>query len=368
MGAHHTVGRVERCLNLHLRPELAESWDNVGLLVGDRRRAVRRMMLCIDLTEPVLREAQSRRADFVLAYHPPIFDPLKAVLADRQSVIYRAVRAQIAVYAIHTAYDMIDGGTSDALADVIGLEERTPIRPNIRTDHSKVVVFVPKEHVDHVASAAFEAGAGVIGDYSHCSFRTGGHGTFLGGETTNPTRGQAGRFEVAREVRLEVLVPNTKRADVVRRIKDAHPYEEVALDVYPLTQISDDTGLGRSGRLSRPANLRSVATRIKRRTGLKTVLTVSAHPDRTLKTAAVCPGSCGKLAVELAGKVDLYVTGELRHHDALALQTRGTNAICLGHGNSERPALKALGEMLQPALSGVTIFPSDRDIDPLQPV
>lgn len=362
-----SVGEIERQLNRLLRIELAESWDNVGLLVADRSHQVERIMLCIDLTAPVLREAQARRAEFVLAYHPPIFEPIRRVLADRQNVIYRAVRSQLAVYSVHTAFDAIPGGTSDVLADLIDLEDRKPIRPSSLSGKSKLVVFVPEDHVDRVAAAIFAAGGGIVGQYSRCSFRTAGKGTFLGSDQTHPTVGQAGKFEIAPEFRLEVIIDGdqAKLGHVVREMIRAHPYEEVAFDIYPLGQIAPDFGLGRIGSLARPKKLKSLITIIKRRTGLKNILLAAAGESQTIKTAAVCPGSCGKLGAEIAGNVDLYLTGELRHHDALMLQRCGTNVICLGHGNSERPALKALAETLKSNFPTLTIFTSTRDADPL---
>lgn len=226
-----TVGRVEQGLNSLLNSRLAESWDNVGLLIGDRSRVVRRMLLCVDMTRPVLKEARAKRIDFVLAYHPPIFEPLRSMLADTQCNIYQAVQAGLAVYAIHTAFDMILGGTSDALADVVGMEDRKPITPTVRSDRSKLVVFVPQDHVEQVASAVFEAGGGVIGDYTRCSFRTGGSGTFLGSDATTPAVGRSGRFETVAETRLEIVVDNSKLPDTVRRMKRVHPYEEPAFDI-----------------------------------------------------------------------------------------------------------------------------------------
>jgi len=365
-GENPTVGSVEQRLNSLLRIELAESWDNVGLLIGDRKRSVGRVMLCVDLTREVLAEAGARRADFVLSYHPPIFDPLRSVLADGQGVIYRAVKADLAVYVVHTAFDMIPGGTSDALADIVELKEGKPIRPISRSGQSKLVVFVPEEQVDRVASAMFAAGAGVIGEYSCCSFRTSGKGTFLGSEKTRPAVGQAGKFESVAEIRLEVLIDDGKLAEVVRRMRKAHPYEEPAFDVYPLTRIEEDCGLGRTGKLARPMKFKSVLTLIKRRTGLKRLVAAPVRSSETIRTAAVCPGSCGKLAGEIAGRVDLYLTGELRHHDALALIWKGTNVVCLGHGNSERLGLKNLSEIVHREFPNLKIFASSRDADPLR--
>jgi len=359
------VADIERRLNAAFRIDLAEDWDNVGLLIGRRSRMVRRLMICLDLTEPVLREAFARRAQMILAYHPPIFDPLKRILLEDQPVVYQAAATETAVYALHTAYDMIPGGTSDALADLIDLQDRQPIQPSTVSGQSKLVVFVPQDHADAVAAAVFDAGGGVIGDYRCCSFRTPGEGTFLGGETSDPAVGQAGVFERVPELRMEILVDNARLSEAIRRVKQAHPYEEVAYDVCPLSQVQTDCGLGRIGRLPKPMAFDALVARIKRRTGLRRVLTVTPSPSEPIVTAAVCPGSCGKLAAQLAGKVDLYLTGELRHHDALALQAAGAHVVCLGHGNSERPALKQLAKQVTDVLPDLEVFLSDRDADPL---
>lgn len=368
MSKPFALRHVEAILNAALHPERAQGWDNVGLLAGDPESPVRKVLLCIDLTPAVLQEARARRVQLVLAYHPPIFEPLKQVRADRQAVIFHAVRAGVAVYAIHTALDALPGGTSDALADLVDLAERKPIETvSPRGDHSKLVVFVPynAEQLEKVSLAIFKAGGGQIGDYSCCSFLSAGNGTFLGGKTTHPAVGKPGRFESVEEMRMEVLVPNSKLPEVVRAMKNAHPYEEPAYDVYPLADVStQELGVGRVGQLPRPARLAAVVALIKRRTGLKNLL-VADGGKKLLARAAVGPGACGKMLESLAGKTDLFVTGEVRHHTALEAVRKGTSVICLGHGNSERLALKTLRDLLKPSLPGLDILLSESDADPL---
>jgi dinuclear metal center YbgI/SA1388 family protein len=328
------------------------------------------MMLCIDLTPAVLREVQSRRAELVLAYHPPIFEAIKTVRADRQEVIFQAVRSNIAVYSIHTALDVLPGGTSDALADMVDLIDRKPVEM-IETKRtglkSKFVVFVPYDiqQVEKVSLAIFGAGAGRIGEYSCCSFLSAGNGTFLGSKNSHPAVGKAGEFETVEEMRIEVVAENAVLPEVVRAVKGVHPYEEPAYDIYPLAeQAGEELGLGRIGRLAKPANLKTVAGLVKRRTGLKHLHVVDAGAGK-LSRAAVGPGSCGKMLESLEGKIDLFITGELRHHSGLDAARKGISVICLGHGNSERLALKGLQKILMQSLPDLDISISTRDADPL---
>ena len=168
----------------------AAPWDNVGLLVGDAEGPVSRVLLTIDCTREVLREAQAGGCEAVVSYHPPLFSAQKRFVAG--SVAFEAARAGVALFSPHTALDVADGGTNDVLADALGMTERVPLRMADRPEELKLVTFVPAEHVEAVSRALFAAGAGRIGDYTSCSFRTAGTGTFLGGEGTHPVVGRGG--------------------------------------------------------------------------------------------------------------------------------------------------------------------------------
>jgi len=174
---------------------LAQEWDNVGLLTGDLKAAARRVMLTIDLTGPVVDEAVRKKIDLIVSYHPPIFKPISSLCtpgAGMESQVFRCIRKGVAIYSPHTALDAADGGTNDALAQLCGIYQTEPLEyvDAPKPDECKFVVFVPPQHLEKVTEAIFEAGAGQIGDYSRCSFRTPGVGTFLGGRTTNPAVGQ----------------------------------------------------------------------------------------------------------------------------------------------------------------------------------
>ena len=350
----------------------AQEWDNVGLLAGDPSAPVSRALACIDLTPAVFEEAVRGSAEVILAYHPPIFKPISSIRGDTsgpEAAVFRCIASGIAVYATHTALDAADGGTNDTIASLCGIKETEPIDyiddPSV--SECKLVVFVPPADVERVADAMFTAGAGHIGDYSRCSYRTAGQGTFLGGETTSPTIGQRGRMECVDEIRLEAVVRRKVLPAVVSALIKTHPYEEPAFDIYPLRPKSVG-GLGRIGALPHLTTLLKLAHRLKRAT--KSVhLQVIGPPERTIERAVIVVGSAGSIPfrVPLVPN-DVIVTGEIRHHDALTIHRTGCTAIALGHWCSERPVLKPLAERLRQALPGIAVCVSIADQDPLQAV
>lgn len=351
-------------------PSLAAEWDNVGLLVGDPAARVRRLVLCIDLTGEVLSEAARLRAEMAVAYHPVIFTPVGRLTADGgAAVAYEAARRGVAVYSPHTALDAAPEGTNDRLADVLGLIDRRPLEASVRTGACKVVTFVPAADVARVAAAAFDAGAGRIGDYAECSFAAVGRGTFRARAGARPAVGRPGRKETVEELRLETVCPRARAAEVLAAVRRAHPYEEAAIDVYPLDEYRWGCGLGRVGRLKRPAAPRTLVLRIKRALGVRRVL-VAAPPDGAaarVTCAACCAGSCGStFRAAAAAGATFYLTGEMRHHDALAAAARGLTCVCVGHSHSERLTLKPLGERLARMLPGLTVTRSRRDRDPFE--
>jgi hypothetical protein len=210
----------------------------------------------------------------------------------------------------------------------------------------------------------FAAGAGRIGDYEQCSFRLPGTGTFFGTESTNPRVGRKGRLEQVDEVRLEMIAPTAKLPEVIAALRRAHPYEEPAFDIYPLTP-EPVRGIGRVGRLPAGTSLARLARQLKRATASE-VMTVVGSPAARLKRAAVCVGAAGRLPLEKprSADCDVIVTGEIRHHDALTLLRRGVCAIALGHWESEHPALKALAKRIQEELPAVKLSLSRADAPP----
>lgn len=370
------VAEIARVLELLAPTQYAEEWDNVGLLVGDSYANVRKVMFCIDLTEEVLAEAVQARAQMVMAYHPVIFKPAARMTPQDQPVVFQAVKKGISVYSMHTALDVAPGGTNDVLAEAIGLDDTKPLTSVRQTGRNKIVVFCNPEEVSEVARAAFAAGAGVIGDYHDCAFFSHGIGAFTAGDGCHPTIGRVGEHEVVEEVRLELVAPENRSAEVCQAIRNAHSYEEPAIDVYPLQEYPPGFGMGRIGRFDKPLPASTLINRIKKATGLKKVL-VAACPQSGKQTrgdsgtgglisvAACCAGSCGSMWKTAARNgANFYLTGEMRHHDALAAARNGLTVVCLGHSNSERMTLAKVAKRLKNALPKVQTVLSKRDRDP----
>jgi dinuclear metal center YbgI/SA1388 family protein len=345
----------------------AEEWDNVGLIAGEWGQAVSRVMLAIDLVPAVLAEATGKKAEAVIAYHPPIFKAVSRLTSPH--AVFEAIRRGIAIYSPHTALDVAPGGTNDCLADAVGMVERSPIRPIRDPDQLKLVTFVPAEHVDAVSAVLFAAGAGRIGKYASCSFRVQGTGTFFGEEGTNPAVGKSGRLEEVSEIRLETMVPEASASAVVAALRKSHPYEEPAFDLVRLAGPESTgpaaIGMGRIGMLESLVPREVLIERVKRAAEAPHVL-LAGPTTGLVKKVAVCAGSCGSvLDAAIAQGAEVFVTGEIRHHDALRAQSAGITVICTLHSNSERLALTRLRERLAGELASVEFVLSRTDRDPM---
>lgn len=361
----------------------AESWDRVGLLVGSRRHELTGpVLLTIDLTERVLAEAKTQDASAIIAYHPPIWDPLARVTdaTPQQRVVLSAIQQGIAVYSPHTALDAVPGGICDWLCEGLSngspgkiagdCRALTPHHDRPVTQEVKIVTFVPADKVDIVRNSLATAGAGIIGDYQVCSFSSAGHGTFLGGEETAPTVGEPGRLESVHELRLEMVCSKAALPLALQTLRRFHPYEEPAIDLYELLpRPQREYGPGRRLVLDRPATVSELASRLKSFLGTSSVRFADAGPDVPIDTIGVCPGSGGSLlqAAKAEG-CKVYVTGELSHHQVMAALHAGVSVILGEHTGTERGYLPRLAERLRLELPGFPILVSAADRDPLRPV
>jgi len=350
--------------------EFAQDWDNVGLLIGDPQNTVKAILLTIDITKEVVSEAMKQKVDLIVSYHPVIWDGLKKITAGASTgIVYELIRSGIAVFSMHTALDAATGGVNDGLAEIIGLRDAKPIGDYVdflAGTTYRLVVFVPVDAVTTVAQAVFAAGAGAMGNYSKCSFQSAGTGTFLPLRGAKPAFGKRGNFESVPEVRFETVVGADKLEAVIAALREAHPYETPAFDVLKLHNEQDKVGLGRIGPLIQPSPMKQIIARIKKHTGAKAIGVVGDE-KRLVKTAAVCAGSCGKIIdAVIAAKADLYITGELKHHQALAAEQAGVTCLCLSHTVSERFILKKLARQLRKHIKPVTIKISKQDKDPFK--
>jgi dinuclear metal center YbgI/SA1388 family protein len=362
--------------------DLAEDWDNVGLLlepVGSAEREIKRLFLCIDLSETVLNEALELGADLVLAYHPPLFRGLKRLRASvpEERVLVRAMEAGLALYSPHTALDAAQGGINDWLARGVGPGRCTPLVPHTGKANSelKLVVFVPQSHVSELRRAlSQELGAGQIGNYSECSYELTGQGSFFGNDAATPAVGERGKLTLVPETRLEMRCPSAAASDIARVIAAHHPYEEPAWDLYPLAPVSSaraNVGAGRLLELDTPVSLTEAVARLKAHLGVGSLRV--AHAEQHLKgdlvqRVAFCAGA-GASLFESYRTADLFVTGELGHHHVLAKLRAGSSVILSEHTHTERGFLPELGRRISELAGGeLNVVVSERDADPLRTV
>jgi dinuclear metal center YbgI/SA1388 family protein len=341
---------------------LAEPWDHVGLQVGsaddallcgqeDRSDVAPVLLVALEVDDRALDEAARVGAQVVVSHHPLIFDPLGSVSDETEAgrLALRAAREGVAVIAAHTNLDKARGGMADVVAELLGLEAVQPLQP-AAADVLKLVGFVPEDDADLVRKALFASGAGVIGEYEHCSWSVGGQGTFFGGEETSPAAGVAGRDEQVGELRLEVVFPRRLRRRVIGAYTAAHPYEEPAFDIVPLENEIASLGLGRLGELPAPATLAALAAEVAAVLRLPSVR-YSGDGAREVRRVAVLPGSGAEaIARGVAQVADVLITGDVKYHEARMAQAQGLALIDAPHGVTEQEGLLRWAERLAVAL------------------
>jgi dinuclear metal center YbgI/SA1388 family protein len=351
----------------------AEAWDNVGLLIDPRAFGaeldVERVLLTIDATPEVLREAKEARIQCLIAYHPPLFQARKRISARADPAVFAALEAGFAVYSPHTALDSAPLGLNDWLVEGLGAGDVRALSPHLGQDAGgelKLVVFVPKDNADSLREALASAGAGTIGAYSQCSFNIDGEGTFFGDESTRPAVGSAACLERVPETRLEMVCKKSALPALVGAIARVHPYEEPAWDVYPLSpKPHARAGSGRELALHEPITISDAVLRVKKHLGLAQVRLAASEAHARgarLSSIAVCAGSGG--GVFEGHQAELYLTGEMRHHDVLARVNAGQSVILCEHTHTERGYLPRLRERLLEASAAkldVRLATADRE-------
>ncbi|OYD07692.1 Nif3-like dinuclear metal center hexameric protein [Paludifilum halophilum] len=312
---------------------LAVENDRIGLQVGDPEAEVRGVLLALDVTEEVVDEAVRIGANWVIAHHAVIFRPLKELRTDQSAgrLYAKLLRNGINVYAAHTNLDAAEGGVNDVLSEKLALEKTEVLIPTRYQRLKKVVIMSPVDHHESILQAAGKAGAGWIGNYSHCTFNIKGTGTFRPEEGTNPFIGRQGDLERVEEIRLETVVPEEHLNSVVQAMIDAHPYEEPAYDIYPLELSGEVQGMGRIGNLTQSMTLKELAERVKEVYHVPCLRMVGDGNSRVSRVA-VLGGSGGRYAPEAQRLgADVYITGDLDHHTALDALADGLHLLDPGH-------------------------------------
>jgi len=366
-----TIADITAALEDWAPPGSAQDYDNVGLQVGDADRSVTAAVLALDATPAVLAEAKRHDAELVVTHHPLLFQPLDGVTADGyvSNLALQFAEAGIGLYSIHTNLDAAPQGVSFALAERLGLTD-VGFLDGFEDTLYKLAVFVPEDAFDTVRQALAEAGAGQIGDYEACAFATEGTGFFKPGADTDPHIGTAGGdVESAQERKLEVEVARWDLGTVMAALEDAHPYEEVAYDLYPVKQKNTRAGLGALGHLEEPMPLSAFLDRVATRLDAGS-LRYAGDPDATIERVAVCGGAGSDFIGTARGAgADAYVTADVKYHEFFDVLDRdGTPDLALidpGHYETEALTEALLRDWLQERFPGVTWHRTDTTTSPM---
>lgn len=327
----------------------AESWDNVGLMVGDRNAIVTGVLTTLDVTEDAISYAIEHDCNLIVSHHPLIFKGLKQLSCDTAQgrMINQLIQHNIAVYSAHTNLDIAPGGLNDMLANQLGLID---LKGFVKTSEDalyKVTTFVPESSADAVRHAMGTAGAGKIGNYEHCSFSLHGEGRFIGNEESHPVVGEAGTLTVAPEAQVNTIVDGAHLSQVIESMKAAHPYEEVAYEVVSLVEPTASTQyLGRVGRLPNALNLDTFREWVQEALPEANIRFAGVAPEE-IQSIALCSGAGAEFIKDAARlHVDAYVTGDVKYHDAQLAKELGLLVVDAGHFGTESIVASGLRDYL----------------------
>ncbi|MGE0090270.1 MAG: Nif3-like dinuclear metal center hexameric protein [Bacteroidales bacterium] len=325
---------------------LQENYDNSGLIIGDPETEVSGMLITIDAIEDVVDEAIKLGVNLIIAHHPIIFSGLKKLIGKNyiERTIIKAIKNEIAIYAIHTNIDNLSDGVNSKIAEKLGLINTKVLEPG-KNQLIKLVYFVPKDFVEVTRSSVFEAGAGHIGKYDMCSFNSSGNGTFRAGEDTHPFVGKKDELHIEEEMRVEVILPTYLLKNVVNSLIKSHPYEEVAYDVYPLNNDFSGVGSGVIGDLKTEVSEMDFLKKLKE-TFMANGIKYTNLLNKQIKRVAVCGGS-GSFLLQQAIKqrADIFISSDFKYHQFFDAENKIVIAD-IGHFESEQFTKELIYELL----------------------
>ena len=323
---------------------LQESFDNSGIQFANLDAPVTKILLSLDVTQGVLDEALENKVNLIIAHHPLLFSPLKQITKQKNPLFFKIITNKINLFAMHTNYDLAENGLNDYVANLLGIKKISPLQSSSEKVF-KFAVYVPVKHADKVSRAIFKAGAGIIGKYTETSFNISGKGTFKPTEGTNPFIGKIGEREEVQEIKIETVVEERDLDSVIQTMKDNHPYEEPAYDVYELL-TEPTSGIGLLGEIDDRLELTEFSCWVKEKLQARYVRLIKSN-NRKIKKIALCTGAGGSLLEQLSNKnVDLYITGDITYHSALRAKELGLNVLDIEHFETEKFFVEALYDKL----------------------
>ncbi|MEM9052686.1 MAG: Nif3-like dinuclear metal center hexameric protein [Bacteroidota bacterium] len=343
----------------------AESYDNVGLLVGDKEEQVSGVLVSLDCIEDVVDEAIEKGCNLIVSHHPIVFKGLKKITGQNyvERTLLKAIKNGIALYAIHTNLDSVMTGVNAKIAERIGLENLRILNPK-NESLNKLIVFVPSSDSEKMRQALFDAGAGEIGKYSECSFNLEGQGTFHPNNGANPAIGEVGETQYENETRIEVMFPAYLSGRVLKAMKDAHPYEEVAYYLHSLENQNQYVGSGMIGDLPEELPSEQFLERLKSSMDLNSIRYTQTR-NESIKKVAICGGSGSFLLSRAKGQnADAFVTGDFKYHEFF--DAEGEIMIAdIGHYESERFTVELIGDYLRKKFTTFAIRLTEVNTNPI---
>lgn len=344
---------------------LQESYDNSGLICGRMDQEVQGVLLCLDSLEATVDEAIAKNCQLIIAHHPIIFKGLKKITGNTyvERVIEKCIQHHISLYAIHTNLDNHINGVNGEIANRLGLKNRRILRP-MTNQLYKLVVFVPKNSLSVIDSALFQIGVGSIGNYSECHFRTEGIGTFMPNELANPSIGTKNIREEVAEFRVEYLVPKPLIGIALRTLFEAHPYEEVSHEIYPIENQDQRLGAGMIGELPLEMDALSFLKSLKTTFNCQ-VIRHTEVLSKPIKTVALCGGSGSFLLADaIRSKADIFITGDFKYHEFFDAENHLIIAD-IGHFESEQFTPQLLAEKLKEKFTKFAVHLTDLNTNPI---
>lgn len=331
----------------------AEEWDNTGLQLGKKDWSIRSIWVALDPLPEIVEAASKEDVDLLITHHPLIFRPLSSLDFSTPvgAIVHMAIQHEVAVYSAHTNFDIVNKGLNDILAARIGIKVLEALGDVRAPEAVKLVFYVPAEYEHPVLEAVFETNAGMIDAYTCCTFRNPGKGTFRPGVTAEPFIGKAGEISHVDEIRIETIVAKRDIESVVQHVRKQHPYESMAYDMYPILSHDSEQGVGRVGQLENSIKLSAFAEKVKQDLSLKSVRVVG-DPELEVNRVAICTGSGASLMNHfLSSGADVYISGDLRYHDAREAEAANRGLIDVGHFASEFLMVQALTDRLREIIS-----------------
>lgn len=362
------VNDIVKQLELLAPSALQEGYDNCGLITGDRSQKVKGVLVVLDCLEKCVDEAIKQGLNMIVAHHPIVFSGLKKLTGSDyvQRTIIKAIKNDIAIYAIHTNLDHVANGVNRKICDMLGLENVSVLKPR-SGDLLKLNVFVPEKDAENVRNAMFSAGAGHIGNYSECSFASIGIGTFKAGKGAKPAIGLVGARNQEREQKIEVVLPNWNKMEVISNMKAAHPYEEVAYDLFRMENSWDGVGAGMVGDLPKEEDTIKFLRRVKQVFESES-LRYTSPLKKKVQRIAVCGGS-GSFLLEDACRAgaDVFVSADFKYHQFFDADGRIVIAD-MGHYESERFTIDLLHAYLSENFTTFAVRKSEINTNPIKAI